>query len=78
MELTLEPFAAVVVAVLLETEVLGLVVDANLGFVLEEVRHGREARGARGSANAQSPIVPTTIIRQFLDGTGPGFYRAFQ
>ena len=52
MELTLEPFAPVVVAVLLETEVLGLVVDANLGFVLEEVRHGREARGARGSANA--------------------------
>lgn len=73
-EPTLEPIAVPVVAAFLEVETLGLAIDTNLDFILEEVRHSREGCAAQGSASVQSPAVPATVVCQFLGGVGPGCF----
>jgi len=70
-ECSWEP-STVVVAMLPKTEVSSLVVDANLGLVLEPVCDSREIGRPKGVGNAKLPPVPAAVICQLHEVIGCG------
>jgi hypothetical protein len=66
------------VAVLFEEQMDVLVVDANLGLVLEVVGHSRESCDTVSVPHVQLAGMPVTIVGQFLDVLSGVIYRTFQ